>query len=281
MPNFSLPEQEWLAMFDVTGFVSLGTTKTKPTEPLTVFRGAALPTGGRGFSFTLSREVAKIYAELRAMSGIASGVFKVKVPPDAVLAMLREDGVSAGEEKVLVDPRRLFGSSTPQLVEEVKLHHGSTLPSEWDELLTRVVSRSPRAASSLHGESHWRRVADVGIELAHKTPGADERVVLAFALFHDAMRENEDDDLGHGERGAELARELHAEGILDLDASQMDRLVFACKTHTDGTTSSDATVGVCFDADRLDLLRVGIEPDPELMSTVAGRERASQALTLA
>jgi hypothetical protein len=39
------------------------------------------------------------------------------------------------------------------------------------------------------------------------------------------------------------------------------------------TLSTDPTVGVCFDADRLDLGRVGIEPDPELMSTEAGRKR--------
>ena len=43
----------------------------------------------------------------------------------------------------------------------------------------------------------------------------------------------------------------------------MEKLVLACQTHTDGTISSEATVGVCFDVDRLDLGRVGIEPDPE------------------
>jgi hypothetical protein len=55
---------------------------------------------------------------------------------------------------------------------------------------------------------------------------------------------------------------------------EMEKLVLACRTHTDGTVSRDATVGVCFDADRLDLVRVGIEPDPKLMSTAAGRESA-------
>ena len=62
--------------------------------------------------------------------------------------------------------------------------------------------------------------------------------------------------------------------ILDLDAGQLGKLVLACRTHTDGTVSSDATVGVCFDADRLDLGGVGIEPDSELMSTDAARKRA-------
>jgi uncharacterized protein len=99
--------------------------------------------------------------------------------------------------------------------------------------------------------------------------------VLLFALLHDSRREHEYDDPGHGERGARLARELHARGLLDLDASQMERLVLASRTNADGTVSRDATVGVCFDADRLDLGRVGIDLDPELMSTDAGRKRGS------
>jgi uncharacterized protein len=279
----SLPEEEWLAMFGATGFVRLGTTKPKPTKPVTVFRGAPVSTNGRGFSWTFAFEIAKIYAETRAMSGIAAGVFKTTVPPDAVLAMLREDGVSAGEDEVVVDPRRLRGSSTPQLAETISVRApivGDVLTSSkmawWDELLKRVVSVSPRAADSpIHGERHWRHVANVGLELANATPGADERVVLLFALLHDSRRENEYDDPGHGERGAKFARELHAQGLLELDGGQMEKLVLACRTHTDGTLSSDATVGVCFDADRLDLGRVGIEPDLELMSTDAGRKRAS------
>jgi hypothetical protein len=40
-----------------------------------------------------------------------------------------------------------------------------------------------------------------------------------------------------------------------------------------GGLQTDATVGVCFDADRLDFGSVGIEPDLELMSTEAGRKR--------
>jgi uncharacterized protein len=37
-------------------------------------------------------------------------------------------------------------------------------------------------------------------------------------------------------------------------------------------TATDPTVGCCFDADRLDLARCGITPNPELLSTEAVRE---------
>ena len=36
-----------------------------------------------------------------------------------------------------------------------------------------------------------------------------------------------------------------------------------------------ATIDACFDADRLDLGRVGIDPDPERMATERGKEIAN------
>ncbi|TML82741.1 MAG: hypothetical protein E6G09_09645, partial [Actinobacteria bacterium] len=47
-----------------------------------------------------------------------------------------------------------------------------------------------------------------------------------------------------------------------------------------GLTTTNPTIGCCWDADRLDLGRVGIEPDPELMSTIAGPERALRIVGL-
>jgi hypothetical protein len=51
-------------------------------------------------------------------------------------------------------------------------------------------------------------------------------------------------------------------------------LHYACMRHTDGEQHENATIGTCWDADRLDLGRVGIIPSPELMSTDFGREIA-------
>jgi uncharacterized protein len=70
-----------------------------------------------------------------------------------------------------------------------------------------------------------------------------------------------------------LARELHAEGTLAIAAAQLELLTYACDEHTNGLVSDDPTVGACWDADRLDLPRVGVEPDPELFSTAVARER--------
>ena len=92
-----------------------------------------------------------------------------------------------------------------------------------------------------------------------------------FALFHDSRRINEDSDPDHGLRGAELARNLRGSHLIHLNDAQFELLREACVHHTDGSTTTDPTIGCCWDADRLDLDRVGIEPEANYLSTAAGR----------
>ena len=129
------------------------------------------------------------------------------------------------------------------------------------------------AASELHGLEHWKRVGAVGAQLAAETLCADPAVIGAFSVFHDSQRRNDSDDPGHGARGAQLAAEMRRQGLLQLDDDQFALLVEACVGHTDGQTSFDPTVGCCWDADRLDLGRVGMRPAAEYLSTLAARRR--------
>jgi uncharacterized protein len=59
--------------------------------------------------------------------------------------------------------------------------------------------------------------------------------------------------------------------LFDLDDSSFELLYQACADHADGYISNDPTIGACWDADRLDLWRVGITPSPALFSTLIGR----------
>lgn len=138
------------------------------------------------------------------------------------------------------------------------------------KLLDAVLERSTGKDSSIHGESHWQRVAAAGLALLPETPDADPALVFLFALFHDSMRLNDDHDPLHGPRGAALARELRGEAF-DLGEAEMGLLGFACEEHTNGGVGSNPTVAVCWDADRLNLWRVGIKPNPQWLSTEAAR----------
>lgn len=139
-------------------------------------------------------------------------------------------------------------------------------------LVERVLSRATVAArnSKIHGPEHWQRVAVAGLELCRETPGADPSVVLNFALFHDSQRYTDNHDPGHGRRGGAMARELLGEDKT-LSAVQVEQIINACDLHTAGQVSPDPTIGVCWDADRLNLWRVASRPSPVLLSTEAAR----------
>jgi uncharacterized protein len=145
-------------------------------------------------------------------------------------------------------------------------------PLALEPLLTAVRARSTGIGSHIHGEQHWRTVCANGLWLAEPLDGADTFVIFLFALLHDSMRLNDSVDPQHGPRAAAFATELHGEGLLGTTPAQLESLRFACFEHTNGLVSKDPTVGCCWDADRIDLPRVGIWPDPALFSTARAHE---------
>lgn len=70
---------------------------------------------------------------------------------------------------------------------------------------------------------------------------------------------------------AEFARSLCGSAYL-LDPGGLELLVVAYRDHTNGMTHNDATVATCWDADRLDLWRVGTRSDPTRLCTDAARD---------
>lgn len=110
-----------------------------------------------------------------------------------------------------------------------------------------------------------------GLLLAPLT-GADRRVVELFALTHDICRLSEGRDRDHGPRSARLVLDLQHSGRLPLDAIAAERLVIACRDHSFGYSHDDPTIATCWDADRLDLPRVGITVSPRRLCTDAARD---------
>jgi hypothetical protein len=104
----------------------------------------------------------------------------------------------------------------------------------------------------------------------------DLTVVRLFALLHDSCRLNDGDDLFHGPRAAEMLYRI-VPSVFALDRDRLELLKQAVRYHTSGHTSPDPTIGTCWDADRLDIGRVGITPCAHYMSTVAGKDVAALA----
>jgi uncharacterized protein len=125
----------------------------------------------------------------------------------------------------------------------------------------------------IHGYAHWVRVLENGLRGAERNFARVE-VVKLFAVFHDACRASEGSDPYHGLRGAQLAERLRGTAY-DLSDADFKLLYTACEFHTDGRTIGDVTVQTCWDADRLDLGRVGVMPRAECLCTLFAKERAT------
>jgi len=82
-----------------------------------------------------------------------------------------------------------------------------------------------------------------------------------FELF--AFLEYSDPE--HGLRAAKYAKQLN-HVFFELRDIQMTLLIQALEGHSKGGVHTNSTIQTCWDADRLDLGRVGIKPAPEFLS---------------
>ena len=143
------------------------------------------------------------------------------------------------------------------------------MPNNLKLLVHAILEDYALPWNGTHGVGHWARVFENGMRLAEIT-GANVQVVQLFAIFHDSQRVNEGTDFGHGFRGAEYAGKLRGV-VFDLPDDEFKLLCDACAGHTDEVTHHDITLQTCWDADRLDLGRVGIYPDVSRLCTSAAK----------
>lgn len=125
-----------------------------------------------------------------------------------------------------------------------------------------------------HGLPHWQRVERNGIILSTENGAIRKdiniKVVRYFAYLHDKCRLNDWADMEHGVRSADMLPGIRNTTLKDFTDEEVVLLEKACRFHTTKQRTGIPTVDVCFDADRLDLGRVGIVPNPKLMATEQG-----------
>lgn len=141
-------------------------------------------------------------------------------------------------------------------------------PKRLRPLIDIVIDRYPLDIDGSHGMPHWQRVLRNGYLIAAADRAVDTEVVILFALLHDSRRRDEDEDIMHGVRGARFAQKLYDHGHLHwLRKGQLTRLKAAICDHPLGLMTMDRTIQACWDADRLDLGRVGIKPNLSLLGS--------------
>ena len=142
----------------------------------------------------------------------------------------------------------------------------TTIDSHIDKV--KQFSAKGWALGVCHGVSHWERVEQNGLLLA--TDEVNTTVVRLFAYLHDKWRVDNWEDLEHGKRAAENLPTLRGTLLAWLTDEEFSLLCKACELHTVCHRTGNPTIDACFDADRLDLMRVEITPDPERMATERG-----------
>jgi hypothetical protein len=159
------------------------------------------------------------------------------------------------------------------------------------------IDGAPLAGSAVHGMDHWRSVLRNGHVLLAGAAWDAERfratgnhpratrlhegqlwafytdTLYLFAIAHDCRRYGEEQDYGHGAYGAAVLQQVMgnygygADNCMELRAAML-----ACNLHTGVTCPGNdpamrslherdhikRAIGLCLDADRLDLTRLGI-----------------------
>ena len=166
--------------------------------------------------------------------------------------------------------------------------------------LVRTLRGYTRFPSHLHGPAHWARVRRFGTLLAEREglPADAQACVEVFAWVHDLAREDDGGGNQHAIDGASHVDVVVPAVFGELRPEQIEIVRVAVRYHSDGLVARQAlavgllegldgpsdlvarTIGCCWDADRLDLPRVGIHPRPEFMSTASWREVLAQSLRI-
>ena len=126
---------------------------------------------------------------------------------------------------------------------------------------------------NLHGMPHWQRVERNGELLA--TPDCDLTVIRCFAYLHDSCRRDNGVDYEHGPCAAAFIETLKDSYLKGLTDQQFTLLKEAIEKHTSHHKTGIPTIDACFDADRLDLIRVWIWPNPQKMASEKGKQFAA------
>ena len=144
---------------------------------------------------------------------------------------------------------------------------------DWKKLREYSAKHWPEWMGTTHDVEHWDRVAKFGRLLFKE--GADIDVIMPFAFLHNSERENNVYDEEHGLRASKQIDIIRETELKNLNDRQIAKLKRACELHTIKHRTGDMTVDICFGADRMDLLRIGIMPSPERITTKQGTDFVS------
>jgi len=163
----------------------------------------------------------------------------------------------------------------PENVHDVVMCRPFRMSIRLSQLWERVEKEYKMDVNGYHGKRHWEKV-DKNVSMMGAMKGSKENIKVCrlFAILHDAKRTTQGCCSDHGEEAVKWV-EVNREELLGEWVSDDEFLLLkeAIAGHTRGELSFDPTIGCCWDADRMDLIRVETIPRREMFSTQAAKDK--------
>lgn len=131
----------------------------------------------------------------------------------------------------------------------------------------KLLSECICGRTQIHGLDHLRNVGYLSGKFAAEL-GISLETAIIGGFLHDCARSDDSDDAFHAEKSALLARKLIKKNYSNIDEELVYKTILF---HSGGKTTDNHIQGCVWDADRLDLIRLGIQPKKELLSTEPGK----------
>jgi len=149
-------------------------------------------------------------------------------------------------------------------VERLKQYkHSPRIRIDFNKALA-VVKRNIAGINCQHGLAHILRASTFAKIMAITMCPQYINEIIIGIMLHDIDRKNDSFDLSHPKRSADKAKQLIKKYWPGL---AMNKIIYAIENHHKGQVSNDPIIGIIWDADRLDLVRLGIDIDKRLLST--------------
>lgn len=136
------------------------------------------------------------------------------------------------------------------------------------DLEKHLVKQFKAGSYSPHAYPHWQRVYMNAKELCDFY-GVSPNIAKYFAIFHDAARENDMRNEHHGYDATLLADTVRSK--IHLNKTEYEILKYTIENHTtampDSHENAELITKICWDSDRLDLVRLSIDVSDEYLFT--------------
>lgn len=212
------------------------------------------------FDLEPSAKIKKFFIDSRYLKRFSSGF--VYILPPRGFERIGDNILSFNAVKPLLKIK-VNPADFKHKVEAMKYEYRQDKIFDFNKVLKVAIKHAPKLNCN-HDTGHILRSSIYARIMAIKTCPEYLNEIMLGVILHDIGRINNQRDPYHPKRSARLAMDILKKHWPGLNTG---RIIYAIENHNMGKTTTDPVIGIIWDADRLDLVRLGIKVDKKLLST--------------